>query len=133
MAWTVIKTARELHSVRTPQQYREKHARAIATRAARGERVAVLETIAPLEARIDPQSGWIVDCDCGAGNATDPAWGFACCFGCGAVHVCLGFPVVWKAIEALLLRRPRQENRGWRPGETLEDLRADNLAHGLEG
>lgn len=45
-------------------------------------------------------------------------------------------PVVWpqnaRAIEAILDQRPRV-NRNWLPGESLEDLRAENAARGLRG
>jgi hypothetical protein len=36
-------------------------------------------------------------------------------------------------IEAALLVRPVPNNRNWRPGETVEDLIAENIEHGLPG
>lgn len=44
-------------------------------------------------------------------------------------------PIQWPAdpdaIEMLLRRRPDAKTRNWLPGETLEDLLAENTAHGL--
>lgn len=44
-------------------------------------------------------------------------------------------PIVWPpdphAIELLLRRRPDIKTRSWEPDERLEDLLADNIAHGL--
>lgn len=44
-------------------------------------------------------------------------------------------PIVWPAdpdgVEMLLRRRPDVTTRNWEPGETLEDLLAENVAHGL--
>lgn len=44
-------------------------------------------------------------------------------------------PIVWPAdpdaIEMLLRRRPDAHTRSWVLGETLEDLLAENVAHGL--
>lgn len=42
------------------------------------------------------------------------------------------FPEDGEAIEAALAPRPI-ENRNWEPGETVDDLRGENRAHGLEG
>jgi hypothetical protein len=57
--------------------------------------------------------------------------------------VCLGLDgcgeeadVVWPAdpaaIEMLLMMRPVPRTRNWLPGESLEDLLGENLAHGIE-
>ena len=74
---------------------------------------------------------WLVDCECGAGNATGPDWKIALCFTCGAVHK-VSFPKSYRAIEKVLIKRPRTENRNWIAGEKLTELRAENRAHGLE-
>lgn len=132
----VIHTALDLHGVRTPEDYRAAHAGAIANLVGRGRRVAVHESADPLVARID-HNRWIVDCECGAGNATDPEWAIACCFGCGAVHAQIVFPDAAEraAIERALLARPRPETRHWDPrvGETLADLWRENAEHGVKG
>lgn len=36
-------------------------------------------------------------------------------------------------LEAELMKRTRQENRNWLPGETLKQLRGENAAHGIGG
>lgn len=128
---SVIPSPRERHHVRTPEDYRQKHASAIAQRVSRGARLVVHEVDVAKVARVDWENGWIVDCECGAGNCTNPEWGFACCFGCGAVHTTIRFPRTWRRIERLLLARPKQQNRSWQPGETVKDVAALNRAHGV--
>lgn len=132
MSYTVILGPRELHNVSTPDAYRRAHARAIGRLVGAGARVMVHVMPGPKAARID-FGNWVIDCECGAGNATDPTWGIACCFGCGAVHEDIVFPPpqVRAAIEQLVLARPRIANRFWSPGETVAHVRADNLTHGV--
>lgn len=127
MAHTVILGPREHHLVRDLAGYRRAHAAAIAKKRARGMRVAVHVSKVPLAARVDGGT-WLVDCECGAGNAVDPEDRVALCFGCGAVHegVEVPDPAGIKTIEKLLLARPTQKLRGWRPGETANDLLAEN-------
>lgn len=36
----------------------------------------------------------------------------------------------WAEIVSILSRRPMPASRNWSPGETLDDLRAENLEHG---
>lgn len=57
-------------------------------------------------------------------------------FHCGGLGGCgWGAPIQWPAdpdgVETLLLMRPAPRNRNWRPGESLQDLLAENLAHGI--
>lgn len=131
MAFSVIKGPRELHSVRSADEYRAAHARQIAARRSKGHRVSVHEVSAPKVARVDYESGWIIDCECGAGNSTDPEWRIACCLSCGAIHRHVIVPEEWAVIERLLLARPQQRNRCWRPHETVEDVRAINRDNGV--
>ena len=59
-------------------------------------------------------------------------------FFCMSCHMALNgfrpaaviFPEGWTEIEAVLLARP-VEHRHWRPGESLDLLIAENIAHGL--
>lgn len=56
-------------------------------------------------------------------------------FACLGPHSCgIEAPVIWpadpQAIEAILAMRPLAINQNWSPGETLEDLLAENAAHG---
>lgn len=79
---------------------------------------------------------WIARCPrpwCTNALAVDPGQQtFRCEYrvgGCG-----WDSPVSWPAdpdaIEALLIMRPAAQTRNWQPGETLEDLLAENAAHG---
>lgn len=122
--------AREHHAVRSPAEYRERHAQKISEKANTGSRARVHASPVPLAARIDAGS-WIVDCECGAGNATDPEWGFACCFGCGAIHEGVTFPDDTVEIAALLVLRPRPRDRAWQPGEAVDTLRRENADLGV--
>lgn len=75
------------------------------------------------------QGIWKVDCVCGNWPIFDPEWQEACCFTCGAIHQ-VAPPKDWRDIEAVLLARPEMTTRNYLPGETLDDLRAENFAHG---
>lgn len=123
--------AREQHQgAATPAAYRASHAAWIARGIRRGMRYAVHDAPGEVVAYVSANR-WVCDCECGAGNATDPAWGFACCFGCGAVHETVRFPPDRAEIERLLLQRPQVSTRHWFPQETVRDLAAENVAHGL--
>lgn len=128
----IIYCAREHHGVPTIEEYRARHAAAILERRRVGHRVAVHESSALLIARIDANT-WCVDCECGAGNATDPEWGIACCWGCGAVHTSIQFPAkdAIAAIEAALLERPRPFHRFWNLPRVVEQLGRDETASDL--
>jgi hypothetical protein len=43
------------------------------------------------------------------------------------------FPENRNEIEAVLLARDFPQNRNWLPGETIEELKTENRAHGVEG
>jgi hypothetical protein len=126
-------TPREHHNVSSLEEYRERQAATIAERRRRGARYELHDVETPIEARVDAGT-WLVDCECGAGNATDPAWGVACCFGCGAIHTTVVFPAprTCEAIERLLVARPKPIDRAWRPGESLVDLMRENRDHGFD-
>lgn len=55
--------------------------------------------------------------------------GFACAR-CGLVCPC-AWPENAADIWALLRQRPREETRNWMPGEELQNLLAENIAHGI--
>ena len=91
----------------------------------------------PYSVRIE-HGRWLADCaNCpGAENVTadDPVM---FCFSCGNSHLAgklapLQFPDMntRHAIERILDKRPRQ-NQNWTFAETVADLAADNIAHGL--
>lgn len=128
---TVILSPREHHSVRTLEEYRHRYRAAIARKQRRGHRVQIHRVETPLVARINHGS-WIVDCECGAGNACDPAWPITFCFGCGAEHDVV-FPAAHAEIATVLLHRPKTETRNWFPHETVHELREENRRHGIRG
>lgn len=87
---------------------------------------------------------WVARCDCGAEGVPGPGgvvfldqplvW----CPRCENVAVggrwrVVRVPAVWEAIEAVLALRPDPETQNWQSQETLQDLIAENLAHGIEG
>lgn len=83
---------------------------------------------------------WIADCPaCPSAVALSPGMDTAVCWDCGEKVD----PILWPAdpdgIETLLSMRPafvKDDNgswicpRNWEPGETLNDLLADNVTHG---
>ena len=80
------------------------------------------------------QGNWLAICAC---NGAEYGWEegfFVClsCFNAAAGHKLLRtvFPAEREEIENILELRPLP-NRNWRPGETLEDLRRENIDHGL--
>lgn len=121
----VVYTARDMHAVTDAAEYARKQRKAIARAAKAGVRVAVHDSPAPVVAYVNANR-WVVDCECGAGNATDPAWGIARCFACGATHTTVVFPDDAAAIAAALVERPHVGNRHWTPGETVAGLRAEH-------
>jgi hypothetical protein len=76
---------------------------------------------------------WLIDCECGSGNYTDPTLKTAYCYGCGAVHANVTFPAAADrvAIEEALIERPVPRTRNWYPSETVDTLIAENIEHGL--
>jgi len=89
----------------------------------------VEEIATPIEAYIG-NGCWRIKCRCGERTHTNPEWGLACCFGCGAIYTHVIFPEHRAEIEALLVKRPVQSTRNWEPKETLDDLMAEQIAHG---
>lgn len=95
-------------------------------------------SLPPVQARID-QGRWLADCPnsyCTNAHMIDLDDPRFFCTACGNqaaggewLHV--EFPPDRAAIERTLLRRPRPENRNWRTGESLSDLRRENREHGL--
>jgi hypothetical protein len=125
-----ILTTAAIHGVQTPQAYRQLHRQHLARLKTRGVDAVETSVLAPIRARIDA-GRWMFDCECGAGVAAHPDWQDSRCFGCGNIYHAVVFPPDRAAIEALLLRRPVAV-RFWSPGETLADLAAENLAHGVD-
>lgn len=87
---------------------------------------------------------WIASCACGADGLPTPGcivfpdapWGW--CVRCGNRRhggcwrtVLVPTPEERARIEAVLLCRPDPATWNWRPGETVADLIAENVAHGV--
>lgn len=75
---------------------------------------------------------WCVVC-VGPSCANRPVygWGLACCFDCGRVYEGLTLPEDASEIDRLLTLRPHLSQRGWEPGQTLDDLRDENTSIGV--
>ena len=80
---------------------------------------------------------WVADCPAGCGGALmvtpNDRWYF--CVNCGSGWHRVLFPTAKRAIETILLKRPLEggipKTRNWRVGESVAQLRAENLAHGV--
>jgi hypothetical protein len=70
---------------------------------------------------------WVADCpNCAAGIAAWAQNPRGCCLGCGLIYT-IAFPTGWLEAEKVLLdRAPRY--RHWLPGETVDQLKAENIA-----
>jgi hypothetical protein len=94
----------------------------------------------PLAARVDA-GRWIVECpDCHDAqyvwpDEPEPLFMCVSCFNTRADGAWrrVAIPAERVAIEAMLLEREMPITRGWVPGETADDLRAENVAHGIGG
>jgi len=98
------------------------------------ERVA-RTTVEPGPGRVAPNVNhgrWVFACPlCGPNHVSmaTPALDTVVCRTCGHEYGA-DFPPELAEIERLLLLRPK-DNRNWRPGESVADLRVENAAHGL--
>lgn len=124
-------TARENHGVKSADNYMRSHAAFIARLAKRGARFMVHDITEPIQARIDANR-WLVDCECGNCCASDPEWGIACCYACGAVYRSVSFPDDRELLESVLVERKGLMQRAWEPGETLATLVAENRSIGAD-
>lgn len=95
------------------------------------------EAVEPVaHARVDA-GRWIVNCPfCPAAYFAHPVERRSWCINCqnrgaGGRWVCVAWPDNWRAIESVLVVRPAPENRQWRPGDSVADLVALNVARGL--
>ena len=77
-------------------------------------------------------SRWVADClSCRGGIAVWSENPVGCCLDCGHVYPVV-FPKDAEEAVQILLRRP-EENRNWMPhnGETVENLKAENIVMGV--
>ncbi len=82
------------------------------------------------------QGRWISRCPCGGAAACHPAWSYAACLACGRSWTRVVFPTPEELaeIDAVLSERPARVGHviptpfySWEPGQTLADLRAENV------
>lgn len=79
---------------------------------------------------------WIVQCpNCGSGQLVDPQQDRFLCVECvndhlGRQWVTVVWPAELDAIEEVLSVRDELSSMNWRPGETVEELQAENEANG---
>ena len=90
----------------------------------------------PLQPRIN-HGRWIVDCPfCPSAELMNES-GLFMCQSCWNINNGRAYHNVAKPnnrikVERALLKRPEQENRNWKPGETVAQLLAENIEHGVE-
>jgi hypothetical protein len=89
----------------------------------------------PLPAFIN-HNRWLAVCECGGAEVVDPQHKYMYCFSCFNMlnkgrprHV--KFPHRMKRIEAILLEREDPLTKNWMLTESIEDLEAENVAHGI--
>ena len=83
---------------------------------------------------------WLANCPvmgCGGAAAISKADTIFLCVECGNVSngdqwYRVVLPLYADAIEKVLLKRPKAENRNWFPTEKLIDLQEENLLHGVK-
>ncbi len=93
-------------------------------------------------ANVDPivahvsNDAWVADCpDCGGADIVFLATPLLWCHECGNAAVGgkwrpVVLPEEHENISAILDMRPRRETRNWRPYETVQDLREQNIERG---
>lgn len=70
---------------------------------------------------------WVADCTCGGGMACWDRNPYACCLGCGRMcKVSWQPPAIRSEVMRLLAGRP-EGNRNWDVGETVEELKIQNV------
>lgn len=92
---------------------------------------------APVSAHVN-RGRWIAECECGGAEVVDPVTRLFMCASCfNAPHeyrwrlVELPDPVTTQVIEAALVMRPELRTRNWRSEESVANLIAENVEHGL--
>lgn len=80
-------------------------------------------------------SRWLARCPvdgCNDVEFVDPEWPRFVCGSCGAGVYSVAFPQARLQIEALLMLRPKEDRRNWKPGESIDFLKGENSAQGVE-
>jgi hypothetical protein len=76
---------------------------------------------------------WICDCPaCPAALTLQPGTPEFVCWECGSrAEILWPSEDMARGVERLLMMRPLEQHRNWEPGETLHDLLAENVTHGI--
>lgn len=135
---TRIRTAEDIHQVRTVADYHIAHEKALGRLRVRGMNVSM--HAAPDGQPVIINGGRaVISCDCGGVEAASVMLDEARCFACGAIYRHLTVPSAWDDICDVLLARPVERTRNWgqliEPGtvqqlETADDLKAQNRERG---
>ena len=120
-----------VHGARTECEYADLQARAIAV--GRAVRPALnwrdpWVVDSPQQAFVSGGK-WLVRCSCRNAPSASIEWSIARCFECGAVYTNIEWPDNAIEIERVLCLRPHPSNRAWIAGETVDDLKDENVAH----
>lgn len=128
-------TPLHVHGAATPAEYRAAQRRFLANR--RQARPDLPTPRQPRPAAGPPPEAfvsggkWVIRCSCGNAPSVHPDWRLALCFECGASYEGVVIPAQRRAIEQALLTRPQARQRHWTPGETADDLTAENRRNGV--
>src|SRR5947208_2778703 len=109
---TRIRTAEDIHQVRTAPEYRAAHEKALTRLRARGLTVAMHAAPNGKPAIVNGGRA-VISCECGGVEAASRALDEARCFCCGAVYQRLDWTSEWDAIGDVLLARPFERSRNW--------------------
>ena len=123
----------DVHGVSSPDAYRAFHAATLAAQRVRAPHRNLPEPwicLVPRDVYVT-FGKWLIRCVCGNAPSVSPEWRLACCLECGAVFESLSIPDDYQAIESMLLARPALVNQAWLQPETVDDLAAENAAHGV--
>ncbi len=133
---SVIATPKEgMANCASKADYARRHANEMKAKRAAFQSLDIKEPFASDQQPVPFVAGgkWVVMCDCGDAPMASPAWDEARCFNCGAIYSALPWPEQIDLIAAALVARPSALVRAWLPGETVDDLIAQNIEHGIGG
>ena len=123
---------RELHGAATPEQYLLQQRVSILEKRTRfpflNWRLPFLHLGAPVPFKVS-DSCWQLACPCGNYPSYAPEWALAACFSCGAIYR-QAPPYDWRDVQRVLVNRAKLGERHMLIGQTVEELRAENRAHG---
>jgi hypothetical protein len=137
-ARTQLKLLTPRRPVRTLAEYAVLQEQYVGRARAEGRTLVPRTVTVAVPARIDG-GAWVISCTCGDAPLVDPAWTIGRCLYCGDVYTQVVFPAQRAALEAILLKRPNPATRHTtdltvtgRVEHSVDFLRAENLAHGVE-